>query len=79
MLYLILFSLLLLIIEAFLCKKKKKLGLIIPIVAGIYVIYSFYKVVKYQDLTYIDMLPSMIIFVPNVITFVVCKIIYKNK
>lgn len=78
MLYIILISLLLLIIEVFLCKKNKKLGLIIPIVAGIYVIYSYYKVVKYQDLTYIDMLPSMIIFVPNIITYVVCKIVYKK-
>lgn len=77
MLYIILISLLLLIIEVFLCKNKK-LGLIIPIVAGIYVIYSYYKVVKYQDLTYIDMLPSMIIFVPNIITYVICKIVYKK-
>lgn len=78
MLYVILIAVILLIIEVFLYKKNKKLAWIIPIITGIYLVYSYYNVVKFQDLTYIDMLPSIILFVPNMITFIVCKIIIKK-
>lgn len=78
MLYVILIAVILPIIEVFLYKKNKKLAWIIPIITGIYLVYSYYNVVKFQDLTYIDMLPSIILFVPNMITFIVCKIIIKK-
>lgn len=78
MLYVILIAVILPIIEVFLYKKNKKLAWIIPIITGIYLVYSYYNIVKVQDLTYIDMLPSIILFVPNMITFIVCKIIIKK-
>jgi len=78
MLIVILMAIILPIVEVFIYKKNKKLSWIIPIITGIYLLYSYYNVVKFQNLTFIDMLPSLIFFIPNIITFIVCKIIIKK-
>ena len=73
MFIIILIAIILPIVEAFLYKKTEKLSLILPIITGIYMIYSCYKVIKFEDLTFIDMLPSLAFFIPTVITVIVCK------
>ena len=78
MLIVILMAIILPIVEVFIYKKNKKLSWIIPIITGIYLLYSYYNVVKFQNLTFIDMLPSLIFLIPNIITFIVCKIIIKK-
>lgn len=77
MLIVILIAVILTVAEVFL-SKKNNLAWIIPIITGIYLIYSCYKVVRFQDLTFIDMLPSLIIFTPSVGAFLVCKAVIKK-
>ncbi len=79
MLFAILFAILLSIVEVFLCMKSTRRAWILPIILGLYLVYSYCRVVKYQELTYVDMLPSLIIFVPNIITFIICKIAIKKR
>ena len=73
MLMLMLITVILSVAEVFLYKKNNKLGWVIPIITGIYLAYSTYNVIKFQDLTYIDMLPSLIFFAPATVAFMVCK------
>ena len=74
----LLLALILIIAEIFLCKKTKKMSLIIPIITGVYLLYSCYQVVRFQDLMFMDMLPALIFFISSLVTFVVCKIIVKK-
>jgi len=78
MLIVILIAVILTAVEVFLSKKNNKLAYIIPIITGIYVAYSCYNVVKFQDITFIDMLPSLIFFIPTIAVFVVCKTVIKK-
>ena len=78
MLIVILIAVILTVVEVFLSKKNNNLAWIIPIITGIYLVYSCYNVVRFQDLTYIDMLPSLIFFVPAVVAFLVCKPVIKK-
>ena len=78
MLILMLITAILTVVEVFFYKKNNKLGWIIPIITGIYLVYSAYNVIKFQDLTYIDMLPSIIFFVPATVAFMVCKTVIKK-
>ena len=78
MLIVILIAVILTVVEVFLSKKNNSLAWIIPIITGIYLVYSCYNVVRFQDLTYIDMLPSLIFFVPAVVAFLVCKPVIKK-
>jgi uncharacterized membrane protein YqgA involved in biofilm formation len=78
MLILMLITAILTVAEVFFYKKNNKLGWIIPIITGIYLVYSAYNVIKFQDLTYIDMLPSLIFFVPATVALVVCKTVIKK-
>ena len=78
MLIVILIAVILTVVEVFLSKKNNNLAWIIPIITGIYLVYSCYNVVRSQDLTYIDMLPSLIFFVPAVVAFLVCKPVIKK-
>ena len=78
MLIVILIAVILTVVEVFLSKKNNNLAWIIPIITGIYLVYSCYNVVRFHDLTYIDMLPSLIFFVPAVVAFLVCKPVIKK-
>ena len=78
MLIVILIAAILTVTEVFLSKKNNNLAWIIPIITGIYLVYSCYKVVRFQDLTYIDMLPSLMFFIPAVVAFFVSKAVIKK-